>query len=99
MGNPHGQRFFGRVAYWVKYCDRIRMFSVQTTLGNQRNQEHLGNQPCYNIPSHQWLKSGERGCSLDNGPKVNQSTANIADKTKRLKKDLFYKHPIWSKAL
>ena len=56
----------------LRHCDRINLFSVQTTLGTQPG---LGNQTCSNIPSDQLLTSAERGCSIDNGPKVNHRAA------------------------
>ena len=40
-----------------RYCDRIKMFSVQTTLGTRPG---LGYQTCYDIPSDQLLSLGER---------------------------------------
>ena len=55
------------------------MFSVQTTVGTWTG---FKKQTCYNIPSELWLTSQER-CSLHNSPKVNQSTANLADKTRK----------------
>ena len=55
------------------------MFSVQTTVGTWTG---FKKQTCYNILSELWLTSQER-CSLHNSPKVNQSTANLADKTRK----------------
>ena len=78
----HHERFFGRVAYWVMVLWSNQNFSVQTTLGTRPG---LGNQTFYKIPSDQWLTSGERGCSLDNGPKVNHITAKWQIKQKSLR--------------
>ena len=54
MGDPHGQYFFfergGEQAAGLRYCDRIKIFPAQTTLGTQTD---LGTQPCCNIPSGQ----------------------------------------------
>ena len=88
----HHERFFGRVAYWVMVLWSNQNFSVQTTLGTRPG---LGNQTFYKIPSDQWLTSGERVCSLDNGPKVNHR--EIGDKAKTLKKKLCYTYRIWFK--
>ena len=56
----------------LMYYGRIKMFSVQTTLGTW---PLLGKQTCYNVPSDHLLTSAERGCSLRNSPKVNYRTA------------------------
>ena len=58
------------------------MLPVQTTLDTQPG---LGNQFCYNIPSDQLLTSADRGCSIDNGPKVNHSTVKWQIKQKNLR--------------
>ena len=58
------------------------MLPVQTTLDTQPG---LGNQFCYNIPSDQLLTSAHRGCSIDNGPKVNHSTVKWQIKQKNLR--------------
>ena len=84
--------FSGEQPTGLWYYDRIRIFSVQTTLGTRPG---LGNQTFYKIPSDQRLTSGERGCSLDNGPKVNHR--EIGDKAKTLKKKLCYTYRIWFK--
>ena len=68
----HMNVFSGEQPTGLRHCDQIKMFSVQTTLGSRPG---LGNQTSYNFPSDQLLTSGERGCSLDNVPKVNHSTA------------------------
>ena len=63
--------FWGELRTGLRHCDSIKMFSVQTTLGTHAA---LGNQTCYNIPCDQFLTSGKRGCSLNNGPEVNHTT-------------------------
>ena len=73
--------FSGEQTTGLRYCDLIKMFLFQTTLGTH---QELGNQTCYNIPSGQLLTSGERGYSLDNGQIVNHSTAKQQIKQTKL---------------
>ena len=87
-GVRHGRRAIPMMAFseeWpngIRYCDRIKPLSAETTLGARPG---LGNKTCYNIPTAQVLTLGKRGCSLDNGPKVNHSTAKYQIKQKNVK--------------
>ena len=87
--------FSGEQTTGLRYCDLIKMFLFQTTLGTH---QELGNQTCYSIPSGQLLTSGERGYSLDNGQIVNHSTAKQQKKQKKLE-NLCYTYRIWCTAL
>ena len=87
--------FSGEQTTGLRYCDLIKMFLFQTTLGTH---QELGNQTCYSIPSGQLLTSCERGYSLDNGQIVNHSTAKQQKKQKKLE-NLCYTYRIWCTTL